>query len=41
MEQRKMMNMELEQAIRHAEKVMTEKKEKTKGRNASDPIAIK
>lgn len=32
--------MTLDEAIKHAEKVMVENLEKTKGRNASDPIAI-
>lgn len=32
--------MTLDEAILHAEEVMTENLEKTKGRNASDPIAI-
>lgn len=32
--------MTLAEAIKHAEEVMTENLEKTKGRNASDPIAI-
>lgn len=32
--------MTLEEAIQHAEEVMVENLEKTKGRNASDPIAI-
>lgn len=32
--------MTLDEAIKHAEEVMTENLEKTKGRNASDPIAI-
>lgn len=32
--------MTLEEAIKHAEEVMVENLEKTKGRNASDPIAM-
>jgi hypothetical protein len=32
--------MTLDEAIKHAEKVIVENLEKTKGRNASDPIAI-
>ncbi len=32
--------MTLDEAIKHAEEVMAENLEKTKGRNASDPIAI-
>lgn len=32
--------MTLDEAIKHAEEVMIENLEKTKGRNASDPIAI-
>lgn len=32
--------MTIEEAIKHAEEVMVENLEKTKGRNASDPIAI-
>lgn len=32
--------MTLDEAIKHAEEVMVENLEKTKGRNASDPIAI-
>ena len=32
--------MTLEEAIEHAEEVMMNNLEKTKGRNASDPIAI-
>ena len=32
--------MTLEEAIKHSEEVMVENLEKTKGRNASDPIAI-
>ena len=32
--------MTLDEAIKHAEEVMTENLEKTKDRNASDPIAI-
>ena len=32
--------MTLDEAIKHAEKVMIENLDKTKGRNASDPIAI-
>lgn len=32
--------MTLDEAIKHAEEVMTENLEKTKGRNARDPIAI-
>ena len=32
--------MTLDEAIKHAEEIMVENLEKTKGRNASDPIAI-
>ena len=32
--------MTLDEAIKHAEEVMVENLEKTRGRNASDPIAI-
>lgn len=32
--------MTLDEAIKHAEKIMVENLEKTKGRSASDPIAI-
>jgi len=35
------MGMTLEEAVKHAEEVMMENLEKTKGRNASDPTAIK
>ena len=35
-----MATMTLDEAIKHAEEVMDENLEKTKGRNASDPIAI-
>lgn len=33
--------MTIDEAIKHAEEVMMENLEKTKGRNASDPTAIK
>lgn len=36
-----MMGMSLDEAIQHEEKVAIEVLEKTEGRNASDPIAIK
>lgn len=36
-----MMGMTLDEAIKHEEKVSIEVLEKTEGRNASDPIAIK
>ena len=32
--------MTLDEAIKHAEEVMVENIEKTKGKNASDPIAM-
>ena len=35
------MGMTLEEAVKHAEEVMMENLDKTKGRNASDPTAIK